>query len=69
MASKSYEKLVEEISKLTVLELSELVKALETEFGVSAAMPMAAAPSAAAATDSGAAKAEEKANFKVSDTG
>jgi large subunit ribosomal protein L7/L12 len=65
MASKSYEKLVEDISKLSVLELSELVKALETTFGVSAAMPVAAAPSAAASADAGAGKQEEKANFKV----
>ena len=36
------ENLVEEISKLTVLEVSELVKALEEKFGVSAAAPVAA---------------------------
>ena len=35
--------LIEEIKKMSVLELSELVKALEEEFGVSAAMPMAMA--------------------------
>ncbi|MBI2774554.1 50S ribosomal protein L7/L12 [Candidatus Dependentiae bacterium] len=64
MASKSYEKLVEDISKLSVLELSELVKALETTFGVSAAMPVAAAAPAAQA-DAGAAKAEEKSSYKV----
>ncbi|HEX2977724.1 MAG TPA: 50S ribosomal protein L7/L12 [Candidatus Babeliales bacterium] len=63
MASKSYEKLVEDISKMSVLELSELVKALETTFGVSAAMPVAAAPAAQA--DAGAAKAEEKSSYKV----
>ena len=50
------------VEGITVLELSQLVKALEQRFGVSAAMPMAmaAAPSAA-----GAAKAEEKTEFTV----
>ena len=45
------EKLVEELSKLTVLEAADLVKKLEEKWGVSAAAPvaMAAAPSAAAA--------------------
>ena len=50
------ENLVEEISKLTVLEVSELVKALEEKFGVSAAAPMAAMAMPAA----GAAPAEEE---------
>lgn len=55
-------KLIEDVKSLTVLELSELVKALEEEFGVSAAAPVAvaAAPSAAAA-----APAEEKTEFDV----
>jgi len=62
MASKSYEKIVDEIGNLTVLELADLVKSLEDKFGVTAAMPaMAAAPAAA----SGAAPAEEKSEFKV----
>ena len=54
--------LIEEIKALTVLDLSELVKALEEEFGVSAAAPVAvaAAPAAAAA-----APAEEKTEFDV----
>jgi len=61
MASKSIEQFVEEIGGLTVLELASLVKALEVKFGVSAAMPMAAAaPSSAPA-----AAAEEKTEFKV----
>ena len=49
MASEKVTKLIEDVKALTVLELSELVKALEEEFGVSAAAPMAmaAAPSAA----------------------
>ena len=57
------EKLIEEIGGMTVLELSDLVKALETKFGVSAAMPMAAAPAAAAAAP--VAAADEKAEYKV----
>ncbi len=46
--SKKVEELVEEVSKLTVLELSELVTALQDKLGVSA-MPVAAAPAAGAA--------------------
>lgn len=57
------EKLLEEIGGMTVLELSDLVKALEDKFGVSAAMPMAAAPVASAAAT--AAPADEKAEYKV----
>ena len=41
MASEKINTLIEEVKKLTVLELSELVKALEEEFGVSAAAPVA----------------------------
>ena len=54
-------KLIEDIKELTVLELSELVKALEETFGVSAAAPVvaAAAPGAAAPV------AEEKSEFDV----
>lgn len=48
-ASKNVEKLVEEISKLSVLELSELVSELQEKLGVSAAPVMAAAPSTPAA--------------------
>ncbi len=55
-------KLIEEVKALTVLELSELVKALEEEFGVSAAAPMAVAAAAPAAA--GAAE-EEKTEFDV----
>ena len=52
--------LIEEIKVLTVLELSELVKALEEEFGVSAAAPVAvaAAPAAAAPAEAAAEKTE-----------
>ena len=55
------EKLVEEIEKLTVIELSDLVKAIEEKFGVSAAAAVVAAGPAA----SGAAAAEEKTEFNV----
>ena len=47
--SKKVEELVEEVSKLTVLELSELVTALQEKLGVSATMPIAAAAAPAAA--------------------
>lgn len=47
--SASVEKLVEEISKLSVLELSDLVSALQEKLGVSAAAPVAAAPATPAA--------------------
>lgn len=50
MASDKVNKLVEEVSSLSVLELSELVTELQEKLGVSA-MPMAAAPAAAAAGD------------------
>jgi large subunit ribosomal protein L7/L12 len=48
--------LIEEIKKMSVLELSELIKALEEEFGVSATAVAAAAPAAAGADDGGAAE-------------
>ena len=57
------QKMIEEVKGMTVLELNELVKALEEEFGVSAAAPVAvaAAPAAAAAAPA----AEEKTEFNV----
>ena len=55
------EKLVEEIEKLTVIELADLVKAIEEKFGVSAAAAVVAAGTAAG----GAAAAEEKTEFNV----
>ena len=61
--SEKVTNLIEEVKSLTVLELSELVKALEEEFGVSAAAPavaVAAAPAAGAAP-----AAEEKTEFDV----
>ncbi|HTY40192.1 MAG TPA: 50S ribosomal protein L7/L12 [Candidatus Paceibacterota bacterium] len=48
MANK-YDSLIAEIEKLSAIELSELVKALEEKFGISAAMPVAAAGAGAAA--------------------
>ncbi len=58
------EKMIEEIKSMTVLEISKLVKALEEEFGVSAAAPVAvaAAPAAGAAA---APAEEEKTEFTV----
>ena len=50
--------LIEEIKKMSVLELSELIKALEEEFGVSATAVAAAAPAAGGAGDGGAAEEE-----------
>ena len=57
------QKLIEEVKGMTVLELNELVKALEAEFGVSAAVPVAAAGAAGAAEAAPA--AEEKTEFDV----
>ena len=62
------EELIEVIKGMSVLELSELVKALEEEFGVTAAAPamaVAAAPGAAAAPAEAAAEEEEKTEFTV----
>ncbi|MCX6789145.1 MAG: 50S ribosomal protein L7/L12 [Candidatus Gribaldobacteria bacterium] len=59
---KKFEKLVEEIEKMSVLDLAELVKILEKKFGVSSAPAMMAMPSGGGA---GAAAVEEKASFNV----
>ena len=56
---------MEEVKAMTVLELSELVKALEEEFGVSAAAPAAVAAAPAAGGDAAAPAEEEKTNFDV----
>jgi large subunit ribosomal protein L7/L12 len=48
--SEKVEKMVEEVAKLSVLELSELVSALQEKLGVTAAMPVAAAAAPTAAT-------------------
>ena len=60
--------LIEEIKKMSVLELSELIKALEEEFGVSATAVAAAAPAAAGAGD-GAPAEEESSTVDVVLTG
>lgn len=60
--SEKVTNLIEEVKSLTVLELSELVKALEEEFGVSAAAPAVAVTAAPAAA---APAAEEKTEFDV----
>lgn len=57
-------KVIEEVEKLSVLELSELVHALEDKFGVSAAAPVAVAASPAGAS-AAAGPAEEKTEFDV----
>ena len=62
MATEKSMQILEEIKTLTILELADLVKALEEEFGVSAA-PVAVAGAAAPAA--GAAAAEEKTEFDV----
>ena len=62
MASEKIAAMIEEIKALTVLELSELVHAVEDEFGVSAAAAVAVA---APAAGDGAAAAEEKTEFDV----
>lgn len=61
MASEKITAIIEEVKAMTVLELSELVKAIEEEFGVSAA----AAVAVAAPAEGGAAAAEEKTEFDV----
>jgi large subunit ribosomal protein L7/L12 len=61
MAELSKDQLIEAISSLSVIELSELVKALEEKFGVSAAAPVAVAAAAPVAV----AAAEEKTEFNV----
>jgi large subunit ribosomal protein L7/L12 len=59
----SNDQLIEEFSSMTVLEMAELVKALEEKFGVSAAAPVAVAAAGGAAAP--AASAEEKTEFNV----
>ncbi len=66
MASEKSTQIIDQIKALTILELSDLVKAIEEEFGVSAA-PVAVAGGAAAAAP--AAAAEEKSEFDVILTG
>src|SRR3989338_11099138 len=63
MATK--DEMIEQIAKMSVLELSELVKAIEEKFGASAAVAVAAAPAAGGAAAGAAAGAEEKTDFTV----
>ncbi|PIR59255.1 MAG: 50S ribosomal protein L7/L12 [Candidatus Pacebacteria bacterium CG10_big_fil_rev_8_21_14_0_10_56_10] len=63
--SASVQKIVGSIEKLSLMEVSELVSALEDKFGVSAAAPMMAAAPAAAGTGNGAEEAEEQTEFDV----
>lgn len=66
MAALTIDEIVEAIKNMTVLEVAELVKRLEEEFGVSAAAMVAAAPVAAPGAAAGApAQAEEKTEFDV----
>ncbi len=63
MANITKEDVIEFISNMSVLELSELIKEMEDKFGVSAAAPVAMA--AAAATDAGVAEEEQQTEFDV----
>ncbi|MBK35296.1 MAG: 50S ribosomal protein L7/L12 [Gemmatimonadetes bacterium] len=64
MSEMAVENIIEEIEKLSVLELAELVKALEEKFGVSAQAAVVAAPAAVGGAAEGGA-AEEKSEFDV----
>lgn len=63
--SANLQKIIEQVEKLSVLELADLVKALEDKFGVSAAAPVAVAAAEAPAAGGDAAPAEEKSEFDV----
>ena len=65
MASEKVTALIEEIKELTVIELADLVSALEEEFGVSAQAPVAVAAAGAPAAAAAGAAAEEKSEFDV----
>ncbi|MFA5871357.1 MAG: 50S ribosomal protein L7/L12 [Parcubacteria group bacterium] len=62
---EKFKALVEQVEKMSVLELSELVKVLEEKFGVSAAAPMMAVAGVPAAGDGGAEAAPEKSEFDI----
>lgn len=62
---KKMEEMIKSIESMSVLELSQLVKALEDKFGVSAAMPMMVAGSAPAQAGAAAPVAEEKTAFTL----
>ena len=61
MAALTTDQILDAVANMTVLEVSELVKAMEEKFGVTAAVAVAAAPGAAA----GGAPAEEQTEFTV----
>jgi large subunit ribosomal protein L7/L12 len=63
--TKKMKDIMDTIGSMTVLELADLVKALEDKFGVSAAAPVAVAAAGAGAGAAGAAAAEEKTTFNV----
>ncbi len=63
--TKKMKDVMDSIGAMTVLELADLVKALEDKFGVSAAAPVAVAAAGAGAGAAGAAVAEEKTTFNV----
>ena len=65
MASENVKELIKSVKELTVLELSELVKALEEEFGVSAAAPVAVAAAPAGAREEAGPAVEEQSEFTV----
>jgi len=62
---EKFKKIVEEIEKMSVLDLSELVKILEKKFNVSAAPQIIAAPVAASGSDASQSAGEEKTSFNV----
>ncbi|MFO8033367.1 MAG: 50S ribosomal protein L7/L12 [Desulfohalobiaceae bacterium] len=66
MSEVTKEQVIDFISNMTVLELSEFIKELEEKFGVSAAAPVAAAaPAGAGGAEAGAAEEEEQTEFNV----
>jgi large subunit ribosomal protein L7/L12 len=65
MAESKVEQAMAIIEGMTVLELAEMVKAMETKFGISAAAPVAVAAAAPAASAAAAAPAEEQTEFTV----
>ena len=65
MAASATDKVFEELGKMSVLELVELKKKIEDEWGITAAAPVAVAAAPAAAGGDGAAAAEEKTSFDV----
>ena len=62
--SANLQKIIDSVEKLTVIELADLVKALEKKFGVSASAPVAAAP-AVASSEGPTPQAEEKSEYQV----